>query len=206
MKCAKHGVVVAAVPWARRASGFTRSFEDTVAWLAVRTDKTTLAGLLKLAWRTVGAIVDRVSVEARRAVDPFENVRRIGIDEVSYRKGHQYLTVVVDHDTFAPGNHCTAGMVALPGMAEDLFNGMLRLRREHALDDIVTVFHSCQRALCVHDGFEGMGVVNFVKYLATSMGIPCGEDLYRQWKTAGGADDVRRAVGLEVLAVLPDRG
>jgi len=99
VKCAKHGVVVAAVPWARRASGFTRSFEDTVAWLAVRTDKTTLAGLLKLAWRTVGAIIDRVSVEARRAVDPFDNVRRIGIDEVSYRKGHQYLTVVVDHDT-----------------------------------------------------------------------------------------------------------
>lgn len=99
VKCATHGVVVAAVPWARRASGFTRSFEDTVAWLAVRTDKTTLAGLLKLAWRTVGAIIERVSVEARRAIDPFENVRRIGIDEISYRKGHQYLTVVVDHDT-----------------------------------------------------------------------------------------------------------
>ena len=99
MQCATHGVVVAAVPWARRASGFTRSFEDTVAWLAVRTDRTTMSGLMKLAWRTVGAIVERVSADARAVIDPFAGVQRIGIDEVSYRKGHRYLTVVVDHDT-----------------------------------------------------------------------------------------------------------
>jgi transposase len=90
---------VAAVPWARRASGFTRVFEDTVAWLAVRTDKTTVSSLMRLAWRTVGAIVERVSDDARGRVDPLAGVRRIGIDEVSYRKGHRYLTVVIDHDT-----------------------------------------------------------------------------------------------------------
>jgi len=30
-------------------------------------------------------------------------LRRIGIDEISYRKGHRYLTVVVDHDTGGDG-------------------------------------------------------------------------------------------------------
>jgi transposase len=70
-----------------------------VAWLAVRTDKTTLSSLLRIAWRSVGAILDRVSAEMRALRDPFENVTRIGIDEVSYRKGQRYLTVVVDHDT-----------------------------------------------------------------------------------------------------------
>jgi transposase len=99
VRCATHGVVVASVPWARHTSRFTRSFEDTVAWLAVRTDKTTLSRLLRVAWRTVGGIVDRVSTEARRLVDGLEGVERIGIDEISYRKGHRYLTVVVDHDT-----------------------------------------------------------------------------------------------------------
>ena len=29
----------------------------------------------------------------------FANVSRIGIDEISYKRGHRYLTVVVDHDT-----------------------------------------------------------------------------------------------------------
>jgi transposase len=34
VECREHGVVVAAVPWARHDAGFTRSFEDTAAWLA----------------------------------------------------------------------------------------------------------------------------------------------------------------------------
>lgn len=92
-------MLVQRVPWARHGSGFTRVFEDHVAWLAVRTDKTTLASLLKVAWRTVGAIVERVAESMRKVRDPFAGVTRIGIDEVSYRKGHRYLTVVVDHDS-----------------------------------------------------------------------------------------------------------
>ena len=31
--------------------------------------------------------------------DPFDGLVRIGIDEISYRRGHQYLMVVVDHDS-----------------------------------------------------------------------------------------------------------
>lgn len=99
VRCPEHGVVVQRVPWARHGAGFTRAFEDTVAWLAVRTDKTTLSTLMGVAWRTVGAIVTRVSKAALAAIDPFADVTRIGIDEVSYRKGHRYLTVVVDHDS-----------------------------------------------------------------------------------------------------------
>lgn len=99
VECAEHGVRVAHVPWARPNSGFTTSFEDTVAWLAVRTDKSTLSTLLRIAWRTVGAIVQRVCETASAERDPLDGLKRIGIDEVSYRKGHRYLTIVVDHDT-----------------------------------------------------------------------------------------------------------
>jgi len=76
-----------------------RAFEDQVAWLAVRTDRTTLSSLMRIAWRTVGAILERVTDAALKTRDPLQGVVRIGIDEVSYRKGHKYLTVVLDHDT-----------------------------------------------------------------------------------------------------------
>jgi transposase len=97
--CRRHGVVVCAVPWARHGSRFTRAFEDQAAWLAVNTSKTAVAQLMRVAWRTVGAICERVCDEAQREVDLLAGLRRIGIDEISHRKGQRYLTVVVDHDS-----------------------------------------------------------------------------------------------------------
>ena len=37
--------------------------------------------------------------QALAGTDGLDGLRRIGIDEISYRRGHQYLVVVVDHDT-----------------------------------------------------------------------------------------------------------
>ncbi len=97
--CPEHGVVVASVPWARHGARHTVVFDDTVAWMATRTSKSTLEQLLRIAWRTVGAIVTRVVDEGVAARDPLAGLARIGIDEISYKKGHRYITVVVDHDT-----------------------------------------------------------------------------------------------------------
>jgi len=97
--CPEHGVVVASVPWARHGARHTTVFEDIVAWMATRTSKSTLEMLLRIAWRTVGAIVARVVAEGAAVRDPLEGLRRIGIDEISYKKGHRYITIVVDHDT-----------------------------------------------------------------------------------------------------------
>ncbi len=99
VQCREHGVVVAAVPWARHGAGHTRSFDDTTAWLATRTSKTAVVNLLRVSWRTVGGIVRRVGDEARATTDLFAGLRRIGIDEISYKRGHRYLLVVVDHDS-----------------------------------------------------------------------------------------------------------
>jgi transposase len=85
------------VPWARPRARQTRDFEDVVAWLAQHTDKTTICRLLRTSWETVAGIVTRVVAEhldARR----LEGLVRIGVDDVSWRKGHRYLTVVADHD------------------------------------------------------------------------------------------------------------
>ena len=97
--CRTHGVVVVALPWARHASRFTKDFEDQVAWLASESSGSAVAELMRITWRAVGAIVARVAAEARSRSDPLEGLARIGIDEISHRKGHRYLVVVVDHDT-----------------------------------------------------------------------------------------------------------
>ena len=99
VRCRSHGPTVAQVPWARHDAGHTRDFDDHAAWLAVHVSKSAVVELLRVAWRTVGAIVTRVSADIDLRVDRLAGLRRIGIDEISYKRGHHYLTVVVDHDS-----------------------------------------------------------------------------------------------------------
>ena len=92
-------MVVAAVPWARHDAGHTTSFDEQVAWLATQTCKSALSQLMRIAWRTVGAVVARVWADVEAVTDRFEGLSRIGIDEIAYKRGHLYLLVVVEHDT-----------------------------------------------------------------------------------------------------------
>jgi transposase len=97
--CPEHGVVVAAVPWARPGSRFTHAFEDTAAWLICHATLSMVAILLRIAWRSVSDILTRVVADGAGQTDRLAGLRRIGIDEISYRKGQRYLLVVVDHDS-----------------------------------------------------------------------------------------------------------
>ena len=99
VRCRVHGVVVAHVPWARHGAGHTRAFDDQVAWLAIHTSKSAVGQLVRVAWRTVGSIITRVVADGLAARDPLAGLARIGIDEISHRRGQRYLTVVVDHDS-----------------------------------------------------------------------------------------------------------
>lgn len=99
VNCPAHGPTVRQVPWARHAAGHTRAFDQQVAWLATQCSKTAITRLMRIAWRTVGAIIARVWADTAASADQFAGLRRIGIDEISYKRGHKYLTVVVDHDT-----------------------------------------------------------------------------------------------------------
>lgn len=101
VNCGEHGVVVAAVPWARAGARCTTAFEDTCAWLVGHTAVSVVAVLMRVTWRTVREIVTRVVADLAGGVDRLDGLRRIGIDEIAYRKGHRYLTIVVDHDTGA---------------------------------------------------------------------------------------------------------
>jgi transposase len=98
VRCPEHGVLVEAVPFAREGARFTRDFEDLVAWLATKTDKTTVCRLVRIDWATVGRIIERVADDAVDR-DHLSDLFEISVDEVAWRKGHRYLTLVGDHRT-----------------------------------------------------------------------------------------------------------
>jgi len=97
--CDRCGVVVQQVPWAASATTrFTWDFEEQVGFFAQRLDKSAVELAFGIAWRTVGSIIERV-VYRHRPGNPLKNLRDIGVDELSYRKGHRYVTLVTDHAT-----------------------------------------------------------------------------------------------------------
>jgi transposase len=100
LDCPECGVVAEQVPFARPGSRFTRAFEDTCVWLCRDAPKTVVSRLLRIDWATVGRMIERVVAEhAAGGDDWLAGLRRIGIDEVSYRKGRRYLLCVVCHDS-----------------------------------------------------------------------------------------------------------
>jgi transposase len=93
--CNKHGRRVERVPWAAPASRHTHAFDGAVASLVQVADKTAAHRMFRVAWRTVGRIVERVVADLLPE-DRFESLELIGIDETSYKRGHRYLTVVIN--------------------------------------------------------------------------------------------------------------
>ena len=96
--CPQCGICTEELPWARPSARHTRDFEDMVIWLAQRTDRTSVATLMRCGWETVTTIINRGVAELldTRRLDA---LYRIGVDEVCYRHPHRYLTIIGDHDT-----------------------------------------------------------------------------------------------------------
>ena len=95
--CRQCGIVKEQVPWASKGSRFTDSFEQEVAWLAQRVDLSMVEEYFRITWRSVRRIVQRTVLRHRDEQRQLDGLRMIGVDEISYRKRHKYLTVVVDH-------------------------------------------------------------------------------------------------------------
>jgi transposase len=188
VSCPEHGPTVAAVPWARHGAGHTRAFDDTVAWLAVQCSKSAVCALMRIAWRTVGAIVARVWADTERQHDRFAGLRRIGIDEISYKRGHRYLTVVVDHDSgrlvwAAPGRDKTTLRRFFDVLGEDRAAQISQVSADAAdwIADVVA--ERCPNAVRCADPFH------VVKWATEAL----DEERRRAWNTARGAVDRRRA-------------
>jgi transposase len=97
--CGDCGPTVAQVPWARHDSAFTRAFEDLVVSHAVGASKQAAADRYGISWRAVNNACVRVATEALGRIDLLSGLVAVAIDEVKYKKGQKYLTVVCDQFT-----------------------------------------------------------------------------------------------------------
>jgi len=159
VRCSQHGVVVAHVPWARHDAGHTHAFDDQVAWLATQASKSAACELMRVAWRTVGAIIARVWADIETQHDRFDGLRRIGIDEISYKRGHKYVMVVVDHDArrlvwAAPGRDGATVRQFFDLLGQDRCAGLTHVSADGAdfIDSIVA--QMCPNAVRVADPFH----------------------------------------------------
>ncbi len=95
MTCPTHGVVTVKVPWAESGAGFTALYEALVLdWLKEASIQA-VARQLSFSWNAIAGIMQRAVTRgvARRTQ---ESPTRIGVDETSFRKGHDSVTVVTD--------------------------------------------------------------------------------------------------------------
>jgi len=94
--CPDCGRTVEQVPWASDPlARYTSDFDEHVAYLAQRTDKTSVQRVMRITWGSVGRCVERV-VARLRPEEPLTGLKAIGVDELSYRKQHNYVTLVTD--------------------------------------------------------------------------------------------------------------
>lgn len=95
LNCPTHGIKQIDVPWAEKKSHFTAMFEVfAIEWLKLATVKA-VARQLRLTWDEVDGIQQRAvkrGLERRKLEAP----RYAGVDETSFQKRHEYVTVVSD--------------------------------------------------------------------------------------------------------------
>lgn len=157
--CPKHGVVTASVPWARHKSRFTKEFEELATWLSLSCTKTAVASLLRISWNTIGPVISRMRAELdTNPAARFAGLVRIGVDETSYKKGHKYITVVINHDT---------GKViwAHEGHGKTIFTKFFKLLSKEQLDRIQLVsgdgakwiqeFFQCENVAIAKEELDG---------------------------------------------------
>jgi transposase len=111
------------VEWARSGARYTRDFDDLTAWLAQQMSQTQVTRLMRIAWETVGNILERVVGEM---LDPgrLDGLELIGVDEVSYGADHKFLTCVADHQTggivwAAPGRNAASLQAFFDGLTDE---------------------------------------------------------------------------------------
>jgi transposase len=100
VNCPEHGVLTAKVPWARHGSRFTYSFEQLIAYRTMNNSMTEVSDHYRISWNTVGPVASRVFEDIKKNLpNELDSLEKIGIDETSYKKGHKYITIVVNHET-----------------------------------------------------------------------------------------------------------
>lgn len=145
VKCEEHGVLQIKVPWAEKNSRFTIELERHVCrWLRMA-PISEVACMFDLSWDAVAGIQERAvrrGLAKRRKASP----RHIGVDETSFQKRHEYVTVILDKDENTVlevlqdrkaetlgtwfGTQGTADLKALRSISMDMWDPYIKAARE----------------------------------------------------------------------------
>ncbi|HHY8308172.1 TPA: ISL3 family transposase, partial [Escherichia coli] len=118
--CPEHGCLTLQVPWAGPGSRYTLLFESFVlSWLKISTVDA-VRKQLKLSWNAVDNIMQRAVKRglARRRLP--QSARNLCVDEVSFKKGYQYVTVISDTQGQALELRDDRGVESLAGYLRNL--------------------------------------------------------------------------------------
>jgi len=100
VKCEEHGVRTQKIPWAFPDSDYTYAFDMQVAYCAAKLPTNFTARKYRIKWGTVGNCVKRVQENVSLFQrNNYSNLRKIAIDETSWKTGHKYITTVMNLDT-----------------------------------------------------------------------------------------------------------
>jgi transposase len=95
VQCAEHGVMQVEVPWADPNAGFTALMESLIIDWLKEASISAVARRMRLSWHEIDGVMQR-AVRRGLARRKLEAIERIGVDETSFQKRHEYVTVVSD--------------------------------------------------------------------------------------------------------------
>lgn len=95
VECGEHGVIQIDVPWADPSSGFTALMEALIIDWLQEASISAVARRMRLSWHEIDGVMQRA---VRRGLErrKLEAITRMGVDETSFQKRHEYVTVVSD--------------------------------------------------------------------------------------------------------------
>ena len=95
VKCEEHGVRQVDVPWAEPRSRFTALFESLIIDWLKEASISAVADQMRLSWDEVDGVM-QTAVKRGLIRREQQDLKKIGIDDTSFQKRHEYVTVVND--------------------------------------------------------------------------------------------------------------
>ena len=158
-KCEECGVLTAPVPWADKHSRFTLLFECmAIEVIQACSSLSSAAALLSLNWKSVHAIMER-AVERGLKLRHLDEVKHVGIDEKSFGKGQDYVSVMVDIDNnrvleVEPGRTREAVDNLWKTLDEPIRQGVAAVAMDMWQPFMESTRVACPNAEVVHDKFH----------------------------------------------------
>jgi transposase len=123
VSCDTHGVKQVRVPWADEKSRFTALMEALVIdWLQESANVSAVMRLVRLSWDEVDGIMQRAVARGLKRRE-LRLPRRVGVDEKSFQKRHEYVTVVTAKSDDASSSQSGHVLYVGDGRGKEILEG-----------------------------------------------------------------------------------